>query len=330
MAEMTPELRAALDTAKERIHVDSYYTKAVTQGLSGHAKGYIGGTMLGMLTGAVTGLACIGAMMLVCPLLLASLHVTIPALILGATALGAATGGTVGSRVGASAGAVSAAFAERERRDKADKLEQEVLASPDKQREVVEAYRANPVVEKGDTIGELYATNTRGAAHKKMFDLKTMLLAGLLCAGVGAVICSGLVMLHLGLGLGALATASVAEGAAIGAGIGAVSGMTFGVGYPAIMGTLTQKASDMLTGKMIRGKSDFGHVKTIAEMQQEAVQCRAPEKPATITIPLPVAADDVPAPTAAPRMVASELPSTLVSDAVAFDRVVIPQQQRRA
>ena len=323
MVETTPELRAALDVAKQRISVDGYYTKTVTKGLFGHAKGYVGGAMLGFATGGLAALTCAGAMLLA--------HIALPvslgALILGGAGIGVATGGTVGSRVGASAGAVSAGLEERERRDKAEKLEQEVLASPEKQREVIEAYRKNPVVEKSATINELYATHSRSAAMKKMFDVKTILFAGLVCAAVGAAVCAGGFLLAsvvtgqtFSLGWGALVASCPWDAAVIGAGLGAASGASFGIAYPAIFGTLTQKASDMLTGKMIRGKSDFSRAKTIAEIQHEAVANRA----ASETLQAASAYDDA-LPMQTPLV--REIPLTRIEKPIAADRPMMADQQ---
>ncbi len=268
MPEMNPELRAAIDVAKQRVTVDSYYTKIVTKGLFGHAKGYIGGTFLGIATGALAAVTCAGVMALAG----LQLPILFSTLLLGAMSVGAGAGGMVGSRVGASAGAVAAGLEERERRDKGEKLEQEILSSPEKQREAIEAYRKNPVVEKSGTIQEMYATTQHPNA--KMFDVKTMVVAGILSAGVGAAVCAGAFLMMGGIGWGLLAAKTLAEAAFMGAGLGLASGASFGIAYPAIMGTLTQKASDMLRGNMVRGKSDFTPAKTIAEQQQEAVQNR--------------------------------------------------------
>lgn len=268
MVEMTPELRAAIDVAKQRIHVDEYYTKAATKGLAGHAKGYIGGSMLGMGTGILAALTCYGAMALMSIALPASL--TLGGLVLGAASMGVVVGGTVGSRVGASAGAVAAGLEERERRDKGDKLEQEILASPEKQREVIEAYEKNPVVEKSGTIDELYKTHSTAKATAIMFDWKTMLFAGLLCAAVGALVFAGCGAMGLPIGWGLLASESTKTLAVMGAGLGFASGASFGIAYPAIFGSLVHRASDMLVGNMTQGKSDFVHAKSIPELQNEA------------------------------------------------------------
>jgi hypothetical protein len=316
MPEMNPELKAAIDVAKELVTVDSYYNKTVTKGLFGHAKGYVGGSLLGMFTGALAALTCAGTAALAG----ITLPIGLGVLILGSVSVGAGAGGMVGSRVGASAGAISAGLEERERRDKGEKLEQEILSSPEKQREAIEAYRKNPVVEKRGTIEELTATHKGGIA--KLFDVKTMIFAGALCAAVEAVVCAGAFLMMGGIGWGALVAADAMEAAVIGAGLGAASGASFGMAYPVIFGTLTQKASDMLRGNMVRGKSEFAHVKTIAEIQQEAVQNR-------------IASESIPQMTVTRggKMAASEvgmIPENSIAVPAAAERVVQLQPQLSA
>ncbi len=317
MAPITPELRAAIDVAKQRITVDDYYTKAVASGLSGHAKGYLGGVALGMFTGALGAVCCIGALMLAN----IALPIAAGALMLGAIGVGASIGGVVGSRVGSSAGTVAAAFAERERRDKAEKLEQEILQSPEKQNEVIAAYERDPIVKKGDTVAELYATHTRSEATKKLLDVKTMLFAGLICAVAGALVCAGAYTIAVGgfaaaaegisLGWGALSAASVFEAGVIGAGLGAASGITFGIGYPAILGTLAHRSADLLSGKMVRGKSGFGHLKNIPEVEQEMLENH------TISAPLH------------PHVLgqAADLPRTHIQQPILAERPLAVEQQ---
>ena len=152
--DMTPELRAAIDVAKQRVKVEPYFTYGMNKGLKGHAQGVWAGTMLGGFTGAVAG------SLLTMAFTVAGVPLPVPALglILGLAGIGTATGGTVGSRIGASTGAISGVVGEFERRQKAEKLETEILHSPEKQAEVIAAYRQNPVVEKDNTLEETFAT----------------------------------------------------------------------------------------------------------------------------------------------------------------------------
>ncbi|MBX9726142.1 MAG: hypothetical protein K2X09_02650 [Rickettsiales bacterium] len=133
MAETNPELRAAIDVAKQRVKVDTYFPKAMKSGLQGNAQGFWSGTVLGSLTGALGGglislglmAASVGSSLIGWPL------------ILGVAGIGATMGGATGANIGAGSGAIAGVAAERERRDKAEQLEQEILRSPEKQRKAI-------------------------------------------------------------------------------------------------------------------------------------------------------------------------------------------------
>lgn len=291
MAETNPELRAAIDVAKQRVKVDTYFPIAMNKGLKGHAQGYWAGTAMGMMTGGLGG----GLLSLA---LLAIPAASIPAaaaaligwpLVLGIGGLGAVVGGTViGGDLGRAAGTSAGVMAEKERRERADALEKEILASPEKQREAIAAYRKDPVVEKDTTAGEILATTRdKGKALNKLIDLPTMALTVALCAGVGALMFSGAFALAggvaavsaetgmLGIGLGMLGVNSYAMAAIIGTAIGATSGVTFGITYPSIFASLTKGAADILAQKAVRGQSQFTPIKTVTEMEQEATKNRA-------------------------------------------------------
>ena len=188
MAEPNPELRAAIDVAKQRVKVDTYYTIAMNKGLKGHAQGYWAGTAMGMMTGGLGG-SLLSLALFLMPV--ASLPAAVVGLIgwpliLGIAGLGAVVGGTViGGDLGRAAGTSAGVMAEKERREKADALEKEILASPEKQREAIAAYRMDPVVEKDTTAGEIFATTrNKGKALNKLIDLPTMALTVALCSAV--------------------------------------------------------------------------------------------------------------------------------------------------
>ncbi len=276
MNEMNPELRAAIDTAKQRVKVDSYFTTGMNKGLKGRAQGYWGGTLLGILTGAMVGSAVVAA--------LAMANVAIPAaigvygIIIGFSGLGAVIGGGAGADIGAATGATAGVIAEFERRQKADKLEAEILKSPEKQAEVIAAYRANPVIEKDNTLQETFATSaSTGKAFGKLFDLKTTVVAMGICAAVGVLMVTGGFLLagSTAIGFGVLQATTLGGAAAMDAAIGAVTGITFGINYPMIFASATQWTADLLSQKMVRGKSNFEHVKTVPEVQREAQMNRA-------------------------------------------------------
>ena len=107
--------------------------------------------------------------------------------------------------------------------------------------------------------------------------MKTTLVAMALCAGAGVLMLTGGFMLagSTAIGFGALQVTSMPAAAALGAAIGAATGVTFGINYPMIFASATQWTADLLSQKMVRGQSNFGHVKTVSEVQQEASANRA-------------------------------------------------------
>ena len=285
MAQMTPELRAATDAAKQRIEVESYFPRSMNAGLKGNAQGFWAGTALGAATGALGGGLVSGALLLAG---FSAVATTGPGafigwpLLLGLAGIGGTMGGATGARIGAGAGSIAGVAAERERRDKGQKLEQEILSSPEKQREVIEAYRKNPVVEKNDTAKEILST-TRHGAFKKFLDWPTFFTAIAICTVAsmalfgGAFVLGGSGLLASGAvpsALGAIGMTTMPAALAIGAGTGAAMGTAFGIAYPPIFAGLTKTVADLLSGKFVRGKSNFPATKTIHEMEQEAAQNR--------------------------------------------------------
>jgi hypothetical protein len=294
MAEMTPELRAAIDVAKQRIKVDTYYPRAMNASLKGNAQGYWAGTALGFATGGLAGALIWGAMFLAG---LGALPLVGWPLIIGVAGIGGTMGGMTGARIGAGAGSTAASTAELERRLRADTLEQEILKSPEKQRAAIEAYRKDPVVERTDTVCETYATTRgKGNAFKKIVDWKTMLVTVAVCTLASMALFGGAFLL--------------------GAGAGAAMGVAFGVAYPPIFASLTKHTADLLSGKMVHGKSQFGHIKNVAEIEAEAA---LNSEMSEAIVPQMHVAHKAP--------IAADMPSMQVSDIVAADRIAQPQQQ---
>ena len=280
MNDTNPELRAAIDTAKQRVNVDSYFTTGMNKSIKGRAQGFWAGTMLGIASGSLAGLFVTAVLTFAFP----AVAFSGVAVVLGFAGIGAVAGGAAGAEAGAGTGVVAGIVGEFERRQKAEKLETEILKSPEKQAEAIAAYRANPVVEKDDTLQETFATSaSRSQAFGKLFDMKTTLVAMALCAGAGVLMVTGGFLLAgvgaggvpVGIAFGALKIASVAQAVGVGAAIGAATGVTFGINYPMIFASATQWTADLLSQKMVRGQSNFGHVKTVSEVQQEASANRA-------------------------------------------------------
>lgn len=239
--QISEELSQALEVAKQRIDVASYYEAAMNKGLKGHAMGYWSGTIMGLTTGSLIGLALTIAFPAVSALTLLGIS----------AAAGAGLGGIVGSRVGISAATVAGVMGEKERREKAKELEAEVLASPQKQQEVLAAYRADPVVKKDDTIQEIFATHDTASAWKKIINPKALALTVIAGAVVGIVLiglpfepasASGL--------LSTLGVTSKWGAAGVGALIGGGVGTTFGIYFPGVLASLAQTVGDILSGKM--------------------------------------------------------------------------------
>lgn len=315
MAQVSPELRAAIDVAKQRIKVDSYYAKAMNQGLKGNAQGFWSGTALGIMTGALAGsLISLG-------LLTASVtspFIGLP-LILGVAGIGGTMGGATGARIGAGSGAIAGTMAELERRLRGDKLEKEILHSPDKQREVIEAYRKDPVVEKTDTVCETYATTRgKGKAFHKIVSGKTMLATVAICAAASMLLFGGAFVLggaSVMSGLGALGMSSLSSALAIGAGTGAAMGISFGIAYPPIFASLTKHTGHLLSQSYMQGKK-LPHIKNVKETEAEARMYRDLSEGTISPLHIKAAADTS--------------PSTEISNAAAIERVQQPERQLNA
>ena len=246
----------------------------MNKSIKGRAQGFWAGTMLGIASGSLAGLFVTALLTFAFP----AVAFSGVAVVLGFAGIGAVAGGAAGAEAGAGTGVVAGIVGEFERRQKAEKLETEILKSPEKQAEAIAAYRANPVVEKDDTLQETFATSaSRSQAFGKLFDMKTTLVAMALCAGAGVLMLTGGFMLagSTAIGFGALQVTSMPAAAALGAAIGAATGVTFGINYPMIFASATQWTADLLSQKMVRGQSNFGHVKTVSEVQQEASANRA-------------------------------------------------------
>lgn len=317
MAEMTPELRAAIDVAKQRIKVETYYPRAMNAGLKGNAQGFWSGTALGIVTGALAGGLISLGLLAAGPLAVGAAvsYIGWP-LIFGVAGIGGTMGGMTGARIGAGSGAIAGVAAERERRDKADKLEQEIFKSPEKQREAIEAYRKDPVVEKTDTVCETYATARKpGEAFHKIVSGKTMLLTALICAAASMLLFGGAFLIGGGAGLGLIGMTSLNSALAIGAGAGAATGISFGIAYPPIFASLTKHVAHLLSQSYMKGKK-LPHIKNVAEIEAEATLNRELSE---AVVPQMHVAHKAP--------VAADMPSMQVSDVVAADRVVQPQQQ---
>jgi hypothetical protein len=320
MANISPELRAAIDTAKARINVDSYYDKAMNHSLKGNAQGFWGGTVLGMATGAIGGGLVWAA------LAAASITGGIVGwpLVLGLAGIGGTMGGATGARLGGDAGSMAGVMAEKERRERADKLEQEILASPQKQAEAIAAYRVDPVVEKSDTVYEAFATSKKsGGGWGKLINWKTMAITVAVCVAASLVLFGGAFALGGGLatgtavsGLGGALGLTSANLFPIAAGTGAAMGVGFGINYPMLFSAFSHHTADLLGGKIVRGER-APHIKTAREMEQEAIQHRGTSRRSPPIQVVRIAADEI----------ASDMPQAQVSDVVSADRLQAAEQQ---
>jgi hypothetical protein len=244
------ELRAAIAVAKQRVEVEPYYMLAMNKGLKGHGSGYWSGTLIGLAIGVGVG-----------ALLAVALPVTIPvAAIIGIGGVtGAGLGGVVGSRVGISAFTVAGVMEEKERREKAAELEQEILKSPEKQREALAAYRDDPVVKKDDTLEDLFATHGKKEALAKMVKPKAWAITIIAGALIGAFFFgmplagmagSALKETLAGSFLASLGVETALGAAGAGAVVGAGLGASFGFYMPGALTSLVRKIGGMLSGDM--------------------------------------------------------------------------------
>ena len=175
-------------------------------------------------------------------------------LILGIAGIGGTAGGINGARIGAQSGSIAGVAAERERRDKAEQLEKEIVSSPAKQQEVIQAYRANPVVEKNDTVEGINATSRTGSeALGKIINWKTTVATVAICTVVSIALFSGAWVLGGGsllggtvataipLGLGNVGVSSVGGMLAVAIGAGAAMGGSICHQFPRDGGQLVSK-----------------------------------------------------------------------------------------
>ena len=104
---ISPELRAAIDVAKERVPVDQYFTRAMNTAVKGRTQGLWSGTAMGLAAGGFVGSMASLAILLVpgAWIPLAFVHVAGWPLILGVSSMGAALGGAHGVIIGSAAGA---------------------------------------------------------------------------------------------------------------------------------------------------------------------------------------------------------------------------------
>ena len=277
MRDIYPELRAAIDVAKQRIEVESYFPYAMNKGVKGNAQGVWAGTLLGGSTGAFAGALIWGGLALAGA---TGAYIGWP-LVLAFAGLGTVMGSTIGSRIGSSAGTISGVMMERERRDRGEKLEQEILASPEKQREVIAAYRQNPVVEKDNTVGELIATyRSPTKAFFKFCDPRTLLISVTVCALAGMAIFAGPFLVGTGTGIAWLGVNSLLQGVIVGAGVGAAFGTAFATSFPMLFASLTKGVGDLLGNKLVNGTSGFARIQNHTELDQEATVNRALSEPA--------------------------------------------------
>jgi hypothetical protein len=258
-------LRAAIEAEKERITVEPYATKTMLGGLQGHARGFWSGTAMGIITGAGVG-----------AILCAAFGGPLLQLVLGVAAVGSAIGGTIGSRVGSATGVVSAALEEREKRERGRELEQEIMASPEKQDAIIAKFKENPVIEKNGTLRELFSTTSPDKHMYNIVKWKTMLVTVALGAAAGAIIFGGG---FLATGTVALAGHTFAQTLAgafvLGAAVGGMTGATFAINFPLIFASLGNGVVDLLSGNAVEGKSIHKDPALTQEKIHEALAAEA-------------------------------------------------------
>ena len=247
------ELQAAMDRAKGMIRVQPYDEVVLNKSFKARVQGLWGGMALGLGWGAVTGAV---AAFVLAPMLGAPMAME-AALLLCAkfSAAGLGVGALGGQIIGSSAGAAAAAAEEREFRERAEELEDAILASPKLQAQLLAEHREwqkeNPGISPRNVSEMMEHSRTVGDVVKHMINWKTLLLAAALGAGVGALGIAGGMFVELL--PAAIAEAPLATQMLFGAGITGLSGMAFGVNFPVLFTSIGKVTGGILSGEAFDG-----------------------------------------------------------------------------
>ncbi len=238
-----PLLKKAIKIEQAKIKVKPYNEAVLNRSFGLGDSGFWGGAALGLVSGLAIGAIAIFALPAIMP------GIALQGSALTALAKFAAAGVTIGTLsgqiIGASAGAAAAAAEERERREKGQALEAQILASPKLQQILKDKYADHIPEDMPANTFEEVLENSLDQEHfwKRMVRPKVLLLAGVLGAVVGAIMgaAGGIPILEI-------AGEATAAHTLYGAGIFSLMGMAFGVNYSALFTSICRGVNNMLNG----------------------------------------------------------------------------------
>jgi len=250
-------IAAVLKSEQPNLKVASYDDVVMNRTFKARTRGYWAGTTIGLGLGLAVG--ALGSFI---PAVLGVMPFSDigAATILTNAAIGGAAGtamGVVGGHViGASAGAAAGAMQERERRDKIEKLQQKLVETAHAPPAVARAVAERAVT--GETSPSTYDeafehSNSVGGMLRHIFNPKTMLIASLLGAIVGAVGAAAAALngaTILGFEFFKDAGISIVTKMAAGAGVGALMGSSFGINFPMLFTSLAKVSGKTLSGEI--------------------------------------------------------------------------------
>lgn len=241
-------LQKAIELEKAKVRVEPYHDQVLNKTFSKRMSGLFSGSAIGLVCGTLVGVASLYLLPVI------GVQITATGLLpLAQFALaGMGIGALAGASAGASAGAVAAAAEERERREKAQGLEAQILADPHLQQQLREKYASadlQPDVPASSFKEVIERSRGKSTVMEQMINVKTMLAATVMCAGLGALLgyTGDMPMLD---SVGQDPSSRVL----FGAGATGIMGSLFGVNIPVLYTSLSDLSSDLLSGRLFVGK----------------------------------------------------------------------------
>lgn len=239
-----PRLLKAIELEKAKVRVEPYGDKVLAKTFSQRISGLFSGSAIGLVCGALVGAVSLYLLPLVGVQVAATGLLPLAQFALAGMGIGA----LAGASAGASAGAVAAAAEERERREKAQGLEAQILANPRLQQQLIDKYADAELLPDlpADSFKEV-VERARGkdTVMGQMINLKTMAAATAMFAGIGALLgfTGDMPMLDM-------AGTDTGSRVLFGAGVTGAMGSLFGVNVPVVFTSLSDLSNDLLTGRL--------------------------------------------------------------------------------
>lgn len=260
LEEADPLLHKAIEIEKAKIKVQPYYDTVMIKSFGARAQGMFSGMVLGALIGLAVGATALaivpGINMMAGIGLLAKFAVG-----------GMGIGGLAGQIIGSSAGAAAAAAEERERREKGQGLEAQILSSPELQQSLREKYAEDglPKDMPAKNFREVLERSRNGGdIWKQMFNGRNLMIVG----GIGAIL-GALIGAAGDLPFDLAKDAALSQQALYGAGMFGVSGMAFGINFPVLFTTISKWTGDLLSGKLFEAQTEGLSPELELRLQQE-------------------------------------------------------------